>query len=303
MPDANGKLSMEELLTQAAGGTIEPTKPTEPTVPAAPNPDPTSDPTPNPDPTSNPDPTPNPTPNPTSTTTEPNPTPDPKTGDPKTGDPKAGDPKPNPMKEIRDKYNTEKSTREKIDGAIQRFTNGDYSFKLKDFVVDGKMDYDGLIKAMEDADVKVKADSKGISPEVQAELDRIEKEKIEIEKQKLQLSMDRALTNLQLDMNIKGNEINNFFKDAMAANKNPYRWLAQGGDLHDLYNLIYRDKLIQSKVDEAVAAARTKWEEENKRQNKVPVANPAQPLPQSNTNSNGLSLNDMLEEAAKKVYK
>lgn len=293
MPNNAGKLSMEELLTLAAGNSLPDTNPATDSSPD-PNPDPSPDSNPDPDSNPNPNPTtdsnPDPSPSPDSDS-NPDPDPDPK---PKT-DPK---PKPNPIKEIRDRYNTEKSTREKIDNAIRRFTNGDYNFKLKDFVVEGKMDYDALIAAMDDADLKAKAESRGINPEVQAEIERIEKEKIELEKQKLQVAMDRALTELQLEMNIRGAEINNFFKDAMAVNKNPYRWLAQGGNLLDLYSIIYKDKLLKAEIDKAVAEARAKWEEEHARQTKVPTPNPAPGAKPREKNPNGLSLEELLAEAA-----
>lgn len=211
-----------------------------------------------------------------------------------------GEKKPNPMKEVREKYTTEKQMREKIEGAITRFTNGDYSFKIKDFNVDGKVDYDALTKAMDEADTKVKAESRGITPEVQAEIDRIEKEKIELNKQRLQVSMDRALTNLQINMNIKNSEINNFFKDAMAQKKNPYQWLAQGGDLQDLYILVYRDRLLKEQINAALEKERAKLQEESSRQAKVPVANPAKPAQPKTTNTTGPSLQDLLAQAAKK---
>ena len=283
------KISLEQALTQAAGGTI-------------------------PDPTPAPEPEPTPAPAPVA---EPEVVEEPEEKEPvvkadegTTGvtpkskveaKPADEEKKPNPMKEVREKYSAEKSTREKIENAITRFTNGDYDFKLKDFNVDGKVDYDALAAAMDTADTKVKAESKGITPEVQAEIERIEKEKVELNKQKLQVSMDRALTNLQLNMNVKGAEINNFFKDAMSQRKNPYQWLAQGGDLQDLYILVYRDKLLKQEIDTAVVAAKTKWEEEAERKGKVPVANPAKSTqPTTTKNTNGPSLQDLLSQAAGK---
>jgi hypothetical protein len=279
------KISLEQALTQAAGGTVP-------------------DPTPAPEPEQQPEPAP---------VVETEVVEEPEEKEPvvkaegTTPKPKAeakpveDEKKPNPMKEVREKYSTEKNAREKIENAITRFTNGDYNFKLKDFNVDGKVDYDALAAAMDSADTKVKAESKGITPEVQAEIERIEKEKIELNKQKLQVSMDRALTNLQLNMNVKGAEINNFFKDAMALRKNPYQWLAQGGDLQDLYILVYRDKLLKQEIDNAVGQAKTKWEEELQRKTKVPVANPANPTkPNTTKATNGPSLEDLLSQAAGK---
>jgi hypothetical protein len=210
------------------------------------------------------------------------------------------DGKVNPMKEIRDKYAAEKAGKEKIESLVQRYTAGTYEFKLKEFMKEGKMDYEALAVAMDKSDTVVKAEAKGITPEVQAEIERIDKEKIEIQKQRLQITMDRALNNLQQNMNIKGSEVNNFFKDAMAVKKNPYQWLAQGGDLQDLYILVYRDKLLKQQIDTAVTQAKTKWEEERARQTKVPVANPAQPTQPKPINNNGVSLSDLLTQAAER---
>jgi hypothetical protein len=207
------------------------------------------------------------------------------------------DAKGNPIKEIREKYSAEKNTRERLEGLVQRYTTGSYEFKLKEFMKEGKMDYDALATAMDKADTVVKAEARGITPEVQAEIDRIERDKIEIQKQRLQITMDRALTNLQQNMGVKTGEVNNFFKDAMALKKNPYQWLAQGGDLQDLYILVYRDKLLKQQIDNAVGQAKTKWEEERLRQTKVPVANPAQSSQPKPINNNGVSLTDLLTEA------
>jgi hypothetical protein len=204
----------------------------------------------------------------------------------------------NPIKEIRDKYSAEKTAKEKIEGLVQRYTNGSYEFKLKEFMKEGRMDYDALATAMNTSDTKVKAEAKGITPEVQSEIDRIERDKVEIQKQRLQISMDRALTNLQQNMGVKTAEVNNFFKDAMSVKKNPYQWLAQGGDLQDLYILVYRDKLLKQQIDTAVNQAKGKWEEERLRQTKVPVANPAQSAQPKPVNANGVSLNDLLTQAA-----
>jgi hypothetical protein len=221
---------------------------------------------------------------------------DTKTGEVKPEEKK--DAKGNPIKEIRDKYSAEKAAKEKLEGLVQRYTSGSYDFKLKEFMKEGKMDYDALAAAMNTSDTKVKAEARGITPEVQAEIDRIERDKVEIQKQRLQITMDRALTNLQQNMNVKSAEVNNFFKDAMSVKKNPYQWLAQGGDLQDLYILVYRDKLLKQQIDTAVNQAKGKWEEERLRQTKVPVANPAQSAQPKAVNANGVSLNDLLTEAA-----
>ena len=210
------------------------------------------------------------------------------------------DGKVNPMKEIRDKYAAEKAGKERIEALVQRYTAGTYEFKLKEFMKEGKMDYDAMAAAMDKSDTVVKAEAKGITPEVQAEIERIDREKVEIQKQKLQITMDRALNNLQQNMNIKGADVNNFFKDAMSVKKNPYQWLAQGGDLQDLYILVYRDKLLKQQIDTAVTQAKGKWEEERARQTKVPVANPAQPTQPKPINNSGPSLSDLLTQAAER---
>ncbi len=292
------KISLEQALAQAAGNTIP-----DPTP--APQPEPTPAPVVEPAVAEEPEqkePTPQAAPTTEAPKTEATKTEAPKTDAKPKVEAKPGEEekKPNPMKEVREKYSAEKSTREKIESAIERFTNGDYGFKLKDFSVDGKVDYDALAKAMDESDIKAKAEKRGISPEVQAEIERIERDKVELNKQRLQVSMDRALTNLQLNMNVKSNEINTFFKDAMSQKKNPYQWLAQGGDLQDLYILVYRDRLLKEQISTAVNEAKTKWEEERTRQAKVPVANPAKPTQAATKNTNGPSLQDLLAQAVNK---
>ena len=215
------------------------------------------------------------------------------------------DQKNNPIKEVRARLNAEQKAREKIDKTINRFTAGDYSFKLRDFKTeDGKVDYDALTKAMDESDTKVKADAKGISPEVQAEIDRIESEKTEIRKEKLRISMDKSLTNMQIDLGLKSTDINQFFKDALSLKKNPYQWLDQGGDIKDLYYFVYRDKIEKEKIDKAVAEARTKWEEEQSKQGRAPLPNPAAPQKTAGaTSSTGLSMEQLLQEAANRKKK
>lgn len=205
--------------------------------------------------------------------------------------------KPNPMKEVRDKLNSEQKAKERMEKTIQRFTDGDYKFRIRDFKTeDGKVDYDALTAAMDEADLKSKAESRGISPEVQAEIDRIEKEKIELQRERLRVSMDRAIAGMQTDMNLKNDDINNFFKDSMALKKNPYQWLAQGGSLHDLYYLVYRERLMKDEVAKAVEEAKAKWEAANTK--KPPVSNPAAPSTKT-TNPNSVSLDELLEDAIK----
>lgn len=204
--------------------------------------------------------------------------------------------KSNPMKEVRDRLNTEQKAKERIEKAIQRFTDGDYKFRIRDFKTeDGKVDYDALNSAMDEADLKTKAESRGVSPEVQAEIERIEKEKVELQRERLRVSMDRAIANMQTDMNLKNEDINNFFKDSMALKKNPYQWLAQGGTLSDLYYLVYRDKLIKDEVSKAVEEAKAKWETATNK--KAPAPNPAQPS--NKTSSDSLGLDDLLRAAVK----
>lgn len=279
------KLSLDQILEEAVGG-----KPAPAPAPApAPGPEPTPEPAPAPAPTPAPAPAPTPEPAPAPKPT-PTPTPEP-----------APAPDTNPLKELRNKYADEKSSREKMEKAVERFTNGDYDFKLKDFVKDGKVDYDAFTTAMDDVDTKKKAEVKGISPEAQAEIERIDKEKIELNKEKLRVSMDRALTDLQVDMSLKSADINNFFKDSLAVQKNPYQWLAQGGNLKELYYLVYRDRLVKSEIDKAVVAAKEAWLADSKRNTQAPVPNPGNPAsPDGGDPGSGFSLNQLLEEAALK---
>ena len=205
-------------------------------------------------------------------------------------------PKPNPMKEVRDRLNAEQKAKEKIENTVNRFTSGDYKFKIRDFKTeDGKIDYDALSKAMDEEDLKSRSEAKGISPEVQAEIERIEKEKVEIQRERLRVSMDRAIANMQTEMNLTGESINNFFKDSMALHKNPYAWLAQGGTLPDLYYLVYRDKIMKEEINKAVEEAKIKWEQATNK--KAPTSNPAAST--QSTSSNTLSLNQLLNEAVK----
>jgi hypothetical protein len=206
--------------------------------------------------------------------------------------------KANPMKEVRDKYQNEKGARERLTNIINQYSKGDYDFKLKDFTNEDGLDYASLQEAMENADRKVKADTKGITPEVQAELERIDKEKLEIQKQKLQISMDRALTNMQLELGIKSADVNNFFKDAMASKKNPYQWLAQGGTLMDLYNIVYADKIVERRIKDAIEKERTTWEADAAKR-KTPIPNPAKTTaPGTAEYKDGVSMEELLAEAA-----
>lgn len=240
-----------------------------------------------------PEPTPGPGPEETPTpedNPEGTPTPSPEATPEKTPEPAK-----NPMKEVRDRLNAEQKEKSKIVNATQRFIDGKYEFKLRDFRDEnGNVDYDALVKAMDDADVNKVAAEKGISPEVQAEIDRIENEKKELAKERMRVAMDRALADLQTSMNLQANDINQFFKDSMSLSKNPYTWLSQGGTLSELYYLVYREKITQDAINKAVEEARTEWEA--KKAPIPPSSNPAKP---SRTNGS-LSLDQLLNQAINK---
>lgn len=258
----NDKINLDAILTEASGGEPAPVDPTP------------VDPTP------------------VEVEEEPVENPKEPAGDPKEPEVK----KPNPMKEVRDRLNAEQKAKERMEKTVQRFTDGDYKFRIRDFrTEDGKVDYEALSNAMDDADLKAKAESRGISPEVQAEIERIEREKVELQRERLKVSMDKALATMQVDMNLKGDDINNFFKDSMALKKNPYQWLAQGGTLSDLYYLVYRDRLMKDEINRAVEEAKAKWESSTSK--KPPISNPAAPSAKS---SNGtISLDALLSDAVK----
>ena len=209
-------------------------------------------------------------------------------------------PKPNPMKDVRDKLNTEKKQREFVVNTMNKFAAGSYTIKLTDHMLeDGSgIDYESFNKAMEDVDLAVKAEAKGLTPEVQAAIDKIEKDKVEIQKERLQIAMDKALTNLQIANNLKQADINNFFKDAMENKKNPYQWIAQGGTLDDLYRLVYADKIKQTDIDAAVAAAKTKWEADAIAAGKIPKVNPGVAAVKSSGVKDGKTMKELLAEAA-----
>lgn len=203
----------------------------------------------------------------------------------------------NPMKELRNKYNEESKARNKITTIMQRYTDGDYNLKLKDFKgEDGKLDYDKLQEAMDDIDTSNKAKTNNITPEVQRELDRIQREKQEIAKERLRVGMDKALAGMQISLGLSDSDINQFFKDALAQNRNPYAWLASGFSINDLYYIIYRDKLTTDRVTKAVAEERAKWENPVK----APSSNPAPTKPTSKIKEDGLSLSEILAQAATK---
>lgn len=280
--------SLQDLLTQAASGTVDnaPQDPVEPQDPQNPQ-DPNQDPAEPADP---------------AVSTTPQDPQDPQVTKDNNKDPKDPDDpnktkKNNPVKEIRDRLNLEQKAKEKIENAIQRFTEGSYNFKIKDFKTeDGKVDYDALIAAMDKADVTTRAENKGVSPEVQMELERIQQEKLELQKERLRVSMDRALSNMQVAMQLSREDINTFFKDSLALQHNPYQWLAQGGALEDLYYLVYRERLTKESVDKAVEEAKAKWDSDHAK--KAPASNPASPAVAPT--ESGISLNQILTSAAKK---
>lgn len=208
------------------------------------------------------------------------------------------EPKKNPVKELRERLNQEQRTLKRINETIRRLTTGNYDVTLKDFTVDGEVDYDALSAYMDEQDVKAKAEQRGISPEVQAEIDRIEKEKLELEKEKLRVGMERALTELQIERNLKASDINTFFKDSLAVKKNPYAWIASGGTLDDLYHIVYREQIIADQVKQAVEAERVKWDAQQNRTYKKPTPNPATPKDTAITGD--LTMEQLLAEAAKR---
>ena len=70
--------------------------------------------------------------------------------------------------------------------------------------------------------------------------------------------------------------------------------------MDDQYFLVYRDKLVKKQINDAVEAEKIKWQEQATRQTKVPTSNPASPKVQTQGATDGLSFEQMLEEAAKK---
>ena len=213
-------------------------------------------------------------------------------------------PTPNPIKEVRDQLKIAKDAKELVTKTMNKFATGTYTdIKLVDHMLeDGTgIDYKSLSTAMETVDVATRATTSGLTPEVQAAVEQVEKDKIEIQKQRLQIDMDKALTNLQIDKTLKQADINNFFKDAMQTERNPYLWIAQGGSLGDLYNIIYADKIKQTEITAAVAAAKAEWDAAAAAAGKAPLPNPGIPVPGAGVNKDGMSMKDMLAEAAKKA--
>lgn len=210
---------------------------------------------------------------------------------------------PNPMKELRDKANAAQKLQQKIDSAINRLSDGDYNFKLKDFKNDtGKVDYDALIKAMDDADVKQRAEARGLTPELQAEIEKYEKEKKEVEIAKARVQMDRQLNNFQMEQQLSPDDLNSFISDAMKLGINPLSIAALDKTskgttaLKLLYQAVYTDKIVQKAVEKALADAEAKRQADAAAKGGQPKANPAASNANktNKTDSKGIALDDFL---------
>lgn len=210
----------------------------------------------------------------------------------------------NPMKELRDKANAATRTQEKIDTAINRLSDGEYNFKLKDFKNEqGRVDYDALIKAMDEADVKKRAESRGLSPEMQAELEKYEREKRDVEIAKARVQMDRQLNNFQMEQQLSPEALNTFISDAMKLGINPLSIAALDKTtkgttaLKMLYKAVYTDKIVQDAVDKALAEAEAKRQAALEAKGAQPKANPANPnnSKTTKTDSKGLALDEFLK--------
>ena len=213
-------------------------------------------------------------------------------------------PEVNPMKELRDKANAATKAQEKIDGAINRLSDGDYNFKLKDFKNEqGKVDYDALIQAMDDEDVKKRAESRGLTPELQAEIEKYEREKRAVEIEKARVQMDRQLNNFQMEQQLSPEDLNTFISDAMKIGINPLSIAALDKTskgttaLKLLYQAVYTEKIVKDATEKAVEDARAKWEADASAKGTQPKANPAQPnnTKTTKTDPKGLALEDFLK--------
>lgn len=206
--------------------------------------------------------------------------------------------KSNPMKEVRDKLNQEQSARKRNDTIMNRFADGDYKFKLKDFKdADGKIDYEALAEAMDNADSESKAKTNNITPEMQKELERIQREKIEITRKRLEADMQVELANMQVEMGLNKAQINEFFSASLKLKINPYMWLQQGGNMSDLYFVVNKEKIIADRVEKAVAEERAKWESTPQRTH---TSNPAKTVTKPQvTDTNKISLDELLKEVGK----
>lgn len=213
-------------------------------------------------------------------------------------------PEANPMKELRDKANAATKAQEKIDSAINRLSDGDYNFKLRDFKNEqGKVDYDALIQAMDDEDVKKRAESRGLTPELQAEIEKYEKEKRAVEIEKARVQMDRQLNNFQMEQQLSPEDLNTFISDAMKIGINPLSIAALDKTskgttaLKLLYQAVYTEKIVKDATEKAVEEARAKWEADASAKGTQPKANPAQPnnTKTTKTDPKGLALEDFLK--------
>ena len=211
---------------------------------------------------------------------------------------------PNPMKELRDKANSATKLQEKIDNAINRLSDGEYNFKLKDFKNEqGKVDYDALITAMDEADVKQRAASRGLSPEMQAEIEKYEREKKDVEIAKARVQMDRQLNNFQMEQKLTPDDLNLFISDSMKLGINPLSIAALDKTskgtvaLQMLYKAVYTDKIVKTAVDQAVAEAKAKWDADLNAKGTQPKPNPANPNNNktNKTDSKVMALDDFLK--------
>lgn len=212
--------------------------------------------------------------------------------------------KPNPMRELRNKAQAATKLQEKIDSAINRMSDGDYKFKLKEFKGEnGKIDYDALIAAMDEADIKDRAETKGITPEVQAEIEKYEKEKKEVEIAKARVHMDRQLNNFQMEQQLNSEDLNNFISDAMQIGINPLSIAALDRTskgttaLKMLYKAVYIDKITKDAVDKALEEAEAKRQKDIDAKDKTPKSNPAGPNNSKTNEKNpkGIALDDFLK--------
>ena len=211
---------------------------------------------------------------------------------------------PNPMKELRDKASAAEKAQVKIDTAINRLSDGDYAFKLRDFKnEEGKIDYDKLIEAMDEADVKKRAESRGLTPEMQAEIEKYEREKKEVEIAKARVQMDRQLNNFQMEQQLSPEDLNLFISDAMKVGINPLSIAALDKTskgttaLKLLYKAVYSDRLVKDAVTKALAEAEAKREADAAAKGGQPKSNPAG-INNSKTNTTdpkGMALDDFLK--------
>ena len=192
----------------------------------------------------------------------------------------------------------------KIDTAINRLSDGEYAFKLRDFKnEEGKVDYDKLIEAMDEADVKKRAESRGLTPEMQAEIEKYEREKKEVEIAKARVQMDRQLNNFQMEQQLSPEDLNLFISDAMKIGINPLSIAALDKTskgttaLKLLYKAVYSDRLMKDAVTKALAEAEAKREADVAAKGGQPKSNPAG-INNSKTNTTdpkGMALDDFLK--------